>query len=400
MFTVFDPEMARTLGLRTKLLVAASCSSPSPSPSRCRRAPSAPCRCSPSWSSRRRRRCCSASRMWSVFAISVGIGVVSAFARLLGVVPLVAADGRVDGDRRRRVFLLLALIGALSTPGETMTRRSRSRSHRLLAGATAHAQVDGGAPPNDPRAADGGVLRGRDREGAAGRRRRAEGRRKATGRAVGADAATAGAVDAARGFGAAMGRVFQSLNPDISAIVDFAAGWYADDQGTIKSGDDPQSTGFKVQEVELALQAVVDPYFRADIFLTIPNLAGIEVEEAFLTTTHLPAQLADQGGHLPRRHRAAERAASAPAGLHAPPRAQRAVPRHRRAARARPRGQLAGAAPALLPGARRLDVLGGAGRARSDAADVRRRRALGLHLRGDGARLLPASATRPRCTRG
>jgi hypothetical protein len=93
-----------------------------------------------------------------------------------------------------------------------------------------------------------------------------------------------------------MGRFFQSLNPDISAIVDFAAGWYQDDKGTIKSGDDPQATGFNAQEIEVALQAVVDPYFRADIFLTIPNLQGIEVEEAFLTTTHLPANLQIRAG--------------------------------------------------------------------------------------------------------
>jgi hypothetical protein len=98
------------------------------------------------------------------------------------------------------------------------------------------------------------------------------------------------------GFGSALSRVFQSLNPDLSAIVDFAAGWYQDDAGTIKSGDDPGGTGFNVQEVEVALQAVVDPYFRADVFLTIPNLQGLEVEEAFLTTTHLPANLQIKAG--------------------------------------------------------------------------------------------------------
>jgi hypothetical protein len=88
----------------------------------------------------------------------------------------------------------------------------------------------------------------------------------------------------------------QSLNPDISAIVDFAAGWFSDASGTVKSGDDPQSTGFKVQEVELALQQVVDPYFRADLYLTIPNLSGIEVEEAVLTTTALPGNLQLRAG--------------------------------------------------------------------------------------------------------
>jgi hypothetical protein len=41
---------------------------------------------------------------------------------------------------------------------------------------------------------------------------------------------------------------------------------------------------------------VVDPYFRADIFLTIPNLSGLEVEEAFLTTTALPGNLQIKAG--------------------------------------------------------------------------------------------------------
>src|SRR5205807_5672572 len=85
---------------------------------------------------------------------------------------------------------------------------------------------------------------------------------------------TAQAPTTGSGFGSALGRVFQSLNPDLSALLDLAAGWYQDDAGTIKSGDDPGGTGFNVQEVELALQAVVDPYFRADVFLTIPNLQG------------------------------------------------------------------------------------------------------------------------------
>jgi hypothetical protein len=98
------------------------------------------------------------------------------------------------------------------------------------------------------------------------------------------------------GRSGALGRFFQSLNPDVSAIVTFAGGYYSDDDHTVKSGDDPAHTGFNVQEVELALQAVVDPYFRADVFLTIPNLQGLEVEEAFLTTTNLPANLQLKAG--------------------------------------------------------------------------------------------------------
>jgi hypothetical protein len=93
-----------------------------------------------------------------------------------------------------------------------------------------------------------------------------------------------------------VGRFIQSLNPDISAIIDLAAGDYSDPEHTRLSGDDPAATGFNAQEIELAFQAVVDPYFRADIFLTIPNLSGLEVEEAFVTTTHLPANFQIKAG--------------------------------------------------------------------------------------------------------
>jgi hypothetical protein len=39
------------------------------------------------------------------------------------------------------------------------------------------------------------------------------------------------------------------------------------------------------------VQAVVDPYFRGDVFLGISDLEGISIEQAFLTTTSLPNQL-------------------------------------------------------------------------------------------------------------
>jgi hypothetical protein len=138
------------------------------------------------------------------------------------------------------------------------------------------ASPDGGAPPATP---DGGVSEAE------------------IARALAADAAAQKKSQPApapttpapsQSAWSSVGRFIQSLNPDVSAIVDFAAGYYSRDDSTVKAGDDPGHTGFNVQEVELALQAVVDPYFRADVFLTIPNLGGLEVEEAFLTTTHLP----------------------------------------------------------------------------------------------------------------
>ncbi len=93
----------------------------------------------------------------------------------------------------------------------------------------------------------------------------------------------------------AVGRLVQSLNPDLSVIIDVAAGYYSD-QSIVRSGDDPGDTGINLQELEVAFQATVDPYFRADVFLTIPNLKGIEVEEAYFTTSSLPWNLQLRAG--------------------------------------------------------------------------------------------------------
>jgi hypothetical protein len=95
----------------------------------------------------------------------------------------------------------------------------------------------------------------------------------------------------------------QTLNPDISAILDADFGVQRRAPQFL-NGDDPDlgassgrhALGFTAQEVELALSAIVDPYFRGDVFLTIPNLEGIEVEEAFATTTSLPWNLQLKAG--------------------------------------------------------------------------------------------------------
>jgi len=91
-------------------------------------------------------------------------------------------------------------------------------------------------------------------------------------------------------------RGFQSFNPDLSVIVDATAGYgnrpsysTAGDDPVLKGGSSDRPAGFTLQELEVAFQAVVDPFFRADVFLTIPNLEGLEIEEAVITTTSLPA---------------------------------------------------------------------------------------------------------------
>lgn len=95
----------------------------------------------------------------------------------------------------------------------------------------------------------------------------------------------------------------QNMNPDISAIIDFTSGWWQR-RPTSLAGDDPEfggsantpGGGFTVQEAEVGIQSVIDPYLRGDVFLTIPNLGNLEVEEAFVTTTDLPADLQLKAG--------------------------------------------------------------------------------------------------------
>jgi hypothetical protein len=48
---------------------------------------------------------------------------------------------------------------------------------------------------------------------------------------------------------------------------------------------------FSVREIELALQAAVDPTFRGDVFLGFSDAEGVHIEQAFLTATSLPWHL-------------------------------------------------------------------------------------------------------------
>ncbi len=85
------------------------------------------------------------------------------------------------------------------------------------------------------------------------------------------------------------------LNPDISVISDGVIGGW-NQRPIFLSGDDPdlaagaagRALGLTLQELEIGFQSTVDPYFIANAFLTIPNLQGLEVEEAYAATTSLP----------------------------------------------------------------------------------------------------------------
>jgi len=83
-----------------------------------------------------------------------------------------------------------------------------------------------------------------------------------------------------------------ALNPKISVIADFLA-----QTGT--PGDPSQTEdGFHLREVEIGIQADVDPYARADFFIGGLDGDGSapELEEGYVTLTALPGGIQARGG--------------------------------------------------------------------------------------------------------
>lgn len=78
-------------------------------------------------------------------------------------------------------------------------------------------------------------------------------------------------------------KAFQTFNPNISVLAVFAAAYYSDDDPIVLAENDPEDTGINLQEIEVAFQSVVDPYFRFDSFLSF-NTEGVELEEAYGTS--------------------------------------------------------------------------------------------------------------------
>jgi hypothetical protein len=77
------------------------------------------------------------------------------------------------------------------------------------------------------------------------------------------------------------------FNPAIAVIGNFLA----------SAGNNPvqPSPAFQVEESEISFQAVVDPYARADLFLSFTN-DGVEVEEGYVTFLNLPWQTQAKAG--------------------------------------------------------------------------------------------------------
>jgi len=82
--------------------------------------------------------------------------------------------------------------------------------------------------------------------------------------------------------------------PDISVIGSLAVAYFKEEP-TGEMGHNPARTGFTLQEIEIGFQSVIDPYFRADVFLSI-NEAGVELEEGYATTLSLPKGLQIKAG--------------------------------------------------------------------------------------------------------
>jgi len=82
-------------------------------------------------------------------------------------------------------------------------------------------------------------------------------------------------------FGGASGNA-KLLNPDISLIGDFI--------GTAGRNAVSPSRSLELHESEVGIQAIIDPYARADAFISFGE-TGVNVEEGYVTFTALPAGL-------------------------------------------------------------------------------------------------------------
>ena len=82
------------------------------------------------------------------------------------------------------------------------------------------------------------------------------------------------------------------LLPDISVVGDLIADLSPD----ATTQEDGSRLG--VREVELALQAAVDPTFRGDVFLGFSDAEGVHIEQAFITAMTLPWHLEGRLGRF------------------------------------------------------------------------------------------------------
>jgi hypothetical protein len=90
-------------------------------------------------------------------------------------------------------------------------------------------------------------------------------------------------------LGGAGGAAAKALNPDISVIGDFVGG--------IGNAANRPTPSLEMHESEVGFQEVIDPYARADFFISFGE-KGVDLEEGYITFTSLPAGLQLRAGKM------------------------------------------------------------------------------------------------------
>lgn len=88
-----------------------------------------------------------------------------------------------------------------------------------------------------------------------------------------------------------------AMNPDISLILDTAGAWFSTDKPLQNGAHDPNETGFVLQQLELHMEAAVDPYFELQTNIVFAQF-GVEVEEAYARSLSLPGRMQVRAGQF------------------------------------------------------------------------------------------------------
>lgn len=94
-----------------------------------------------------------------------------------------------------------------------------------------------------------------------------------------------------------LGRIFQSMNPDIAIIMDVAAAAFSDPNPLQIGAHDPRRNGFNLQQLEMSIGSPVDPFLRFDSNIVFSQF-GVEIEEAYATSMGLPYDLQARAGQF------------------------------------------------------------------------------------------------------
>ena len=84
---------------------------------------------------------------------------------------------------------------------------------------------------------------------------------------------------------------------NLSFILDMALAAFSSKEPLQEGAHDPTKNGFNLQQLELSVGSVVDPYFRFDSNIVFSQF-GVEIEEAYVTTLDLPASLQVRAGQF------------------------------------------------------------------------------------------------------